>query len=185
MRNWTAPGKTPSLKWGEPAPEANQKKRERGMGETPDTYITHASPGNKCIGAITILEAVIRGYITGVKIQISASSMSHFSAGLRPLKAEVGKSKWVCSCFLSLFFHTWKRDRVLAFWEGSKGGGAMLRSIIWTQLLRLTTSIHHLHPPSAAIPSTHLGRLSHQIGQTLCHSKVAPPFTDCEPERHP
>lgn len=63
-----------------------------------------------------------------------------------------------------------------------KGEGA--GSITWTQLLHLTTTIHHLHPPSATIPSPHLGWLSRQIGQTLCHPKEAPPCTNWKPERH-
>lgn len=57
----------------------------------------------------------------------------------------------------NVFFHfSFTREietGCLALWEGSeKGrGGWRLRSITWAQLLHLTTSIHRLHPPSAAV----------------------------------
>lgn len=97
--------------------------------------------------------------------------------GAQPALISLPMFSLVCGTPVKEKWSTWLNGR-----EQEKGEGA--GSITWTQLLRLTTSIHHEHPPTATIPTPLFSWLSRQIGQTLCHPKEAPPCTKWKPERH-
>lgn len=59
-------------------------------------------------------------------------------------------------CVLPSMEHKWKER--LSAWlnrRRAKKKGEGVSSITWTQLLRLTTAIHHLHPPSAPRQPSH------------------------------
>lgn len=130
-------------------------------------------------------------------IIVSSEMRWEKESNTRALKLKLEKNPKQVGCqdlewplFADVFSHLWNTSEremeCLAHrQECVKGGGSGVN-----YLNTITASNNHhpslasSHSTPATIPSAHLGWLSRQIGQTLCHPKEAPPCTNWKPERH-
>lgn len=93
-----------------------------------------------------------RRYITK---QPNSPVKAEYAEDWKPRTVEMPRLASLYWCFLPTMEPKWKErwSAWLSRRRARKGEGA--GSITWTQLLRLTTAIHHLHPPSEPRQPSH------------------------------